>query len=360
MANLSRIRPGPPARRRLCFAVDIESFSGRIQPQQLDLMRRLLWIMTVACENAGVSASRCERQDSGDGQILVLPPGVDESTVLPGFVLGLLTALKQVNETPGSGGRLRLRVSLGQGNVQMADTGLASHAVATVCRLLDSADLRAALAGEQAADAAFVVTDDLYADLVMKGYGGLPADAFRKIHVETPAKQFAADGWIQVPLSPALVPGVPDYSEASTGIITATVMPADDAPYAAETSKAGLRAASAHAWASLVKNKGRITTAVGAGAAVAAPALASTNATASLVSDAASATGGQHVTYDYRTDAAALTLHDAYGHPVPVILESSDARENPAGPQRAVHAGEQRGPFAGQEVPERPEADRQA
>src|SRR5262245_23682474 len=87
VANLSRIRPGPPARRRLCFAVDIESFSGRIQPQQLDLMRRLLWIMTVACENAGVSASRCERQDSGDGQILVLPPGVDESTVLPGFVL---------------------------------------------------------------------------------------------------------------------------------------------------------------------------------------------------------------------------------------------------------------------------------
>ena len=33
--------------------------------------------------------------------------------------------------------------------------------------------------------------------------------------------------------------------------------------------------------------------------------------------------------------------------------------ENPAWPQRAVHAGEQRGPFGGQEVPVRPEADRQ-
>ena len=33
--------------------------------------------------------------------------------------------------------------------------------------------------------------------------------------------------------------------------------------------------------------------------------------------------------------------------------------ENPARPQRAVHPGEQRGPFGGQEVPERSEADRQ-
>ena len=33
--------------------------------------------------------------------------------------------------------------------------------------------------------------------------------------------------------------------------------------------------------------------------------------------------------------------------------------EDPARPQRAVHPGEQRGPFGGQEVPERPETDRQ-
>ena len=33
--------------------------------------------------------------------------------------------------------------------------------------------------------------------------------------------------------------------------------------------------------------------------------------------------------------------------------------EDPAGPQRAVHAREQRGPLGGQEVPERPEADRE-
>jgi hypothetical protein len=204
---------GPPAIRRLCVAVDIESYSSRTTPDQIDLQNRLLWVLVQACHVAGVSPARCDRQPSGDGMILILPPGVDERRVLTGMVLGLLSALFRVNEDPGPGGRMRLRVSLGQGSIQVGATGYASQAVIVVARLLDCAELRQALKDNQAADAAVIVTPDLYEDLFGQGYGGLPAGDFREVHVSIPAKNFSHTGWIQVPFNPPRVLEVPRYQE---------------------------------------------------------------------------------------------------------------------------------------------------
>jgi hypothetical protein len=194
-------------------AVDIESYSSRSTPDQIDLQNRLLWALVQACHVAGVKPARCDRQPSGDGMILILPPGVDERRALTGMVLGLLSALVRVNEDPGPGGRMRLRVSLGQGSIQVGATGYASQAVIVVARLLDSTELRQALKDHQAADAAVIVTPDLYDDLFSQGYGGLPASGFREVHVNIPAKNFSRTGWIQVAGNPPRVPGVPPYQE---------------------------------------------------------------------------------------------------------------------------------------------------
>jgi hypothetical protein len=204
---------GPPAICRLCVAVDIESYSSRSTPDQIDLQNRLLWALVQACHVAGVNPARCDRQRSGDGMILILPPGVDERRVLTGMVLGLLSALFRVNEDPGPGGRMRLRVSLGQGSIQVGATGYASQAVVVVARLLDCTELRQALKANQAADAAVIVTPDLYEDLFSQGYGGLPAGVFREVHVSIPAKNFSHTGWIQVPGNPPRVLEVPPYQE---------------------------------------------------------------------------------------------------------------------------------------------------
>jgi hypothetical protein len=204
---------GPPAIRRLCVAVDIESYSSRSTPDQIDLQNRLLWALVQACHVAGVSPARCDRQPSGDGMILILPPGVDERRVLTGMVLGLLSALFRVNEDPGPGGRMRLRVSLGQGSIQVGATGYASQAVIVVARLLDCTELRQALKDNQAADAAIIVTPDLYEDLFSQGYGGLPEGGFREVQVSIPAKNFSHTGWIQVPGNLPRVLEVPPYRE---------------------------------------------------------------------------------------------------------------------------------------------------
>jgi hypothetical protein len=179
----------------------------------MDLQTRLLWTLSQACKVADVKPARCDRQDSGDGQILVLPPSIDESKVLPGLVLGLLTAVHRANESPGAGGRMRLRISLGQGAIQVGATGFASQAVITVARLLDSADLRAALAADQVADGAIVVTSDLYHDMFSQGYGGLPPNGFHEVQIHIPAKRFTATAWIQVPANPPLLLKVPVYPD---------------------------------------------------------------------------------------------------------------------------------------------------
>jgi len=210
------VRADPPAIRRLCLAVDVESYSRRSRPEQLDVQNRLLWAMVQACRAAGVKPARCDRQDSGDGQILILPAGIDESAVLPSAVLGLLTALHRVNHPAGSGGRIRLRVSIGQGAIQVGATGFVAPAVVTVCRLLNSDELRAALAASPGNDAAFIVMADLYHDMFAQGYGGLPAQGFSPVHVSQPAKGFAADAWIQVPgrlPAVAAIPAYPDDTE---------------------------------------------------------------------------------------------------------------------------------------------------
>jgi hypothetical protein len=116
----------PAAIRRLCVAVDIVSYSRRTRPEQIDAQNRLLWTMAQGCQAAGISPARCDREDSGDGQILVLPAAVDEAKVIPGLVKGLLTALYLVNHPEGLSRRIRLRMALGQGAVTRTSCGTRS------------------------------------------------------------------------------------------------------------------------------------------------------------------------------------------------------------------------------------------
>jgi hypothetical protein len=203
----------PPAIRRLCLAVDVESYSRRRRAEQIDVQNRLLWTMAQACRSANVNPARCDRQDSGDGQILILPPGIDEDIAVSGIILGMLTGLRRVNRPVGLGDRIRLRISLGQGAIQIGPTGFVAPSVITVCRLLDCDELRDALTASPASNAVLIVTSDLYHDLFAEGSGGLPARRFQRVFVHKQRKGFAAEGWIQVPEGTRDLVTVPAYSQ---------------------------------------------------------------------------------------------------------------------------------------------------
>ncbi|MFF8770730.1 hypothetical protein [Kitasatospora sp. NPDC015120] len=194
-----------PRLRRICLVVDIEAYSGRPYRVQQKVQERLDRALDHACARAGVDRARCEAQDRGDGQLLLLPPDADEARALPGLVLGLRDALHTLNRAPGTAGRLRVRAALAQGGVQRAALGFVARSVETACRLLDCRQARAALKGAPDTDLAVVVADDLFADAFATGGGGVPVEAFTRITVALPAKRFEERAWIGTPGPGALV-----------------------------------------------------------------------------------------------------------------------------------------------------------
>ncbi len=205
-----------PRLRRVVLVVDIEAYSGRPYWVQQAVQERLDRALDHACGRAGVDRARCEAQDRGDGQLLLLPPDVDEAKALPGLVLGLRDALHTLNRAPGTAGRLRIRAALAQGGVQRAALGYVARAVETACRLLDCEHARSALKDTPDTDLALVVADDLFTDAFAAGAGGLPVDEFTNITVTVPAKRFKTLAWLGTPrhgalvvLAPPAVPGAP-------------------------------------------------------------------------------------------------------------------------------------------------------
>jgi hypothetical protein len=111
----------------------------------------------------------------------VLAPGLDESTILPKLVEGI-------------------RVALREGHVHPAANGWTGDATIAVRRLLDSDVLRQSLVDTPDADAAFIVPEVLYRDIVAHRYGTLDPDEFTGVEATIPAKRFSAPAWIHVPL----------------------------------------------------------------------------------------------------------------------------------------------------------------
>jgi hypothetical protein len=210
-----------PMPHRVTFGVDIEGYSKRSNPEQVELQARLCWITERALTAAGVNPKRCGRQDQGDAQLISLPAGADLAGVLPALPRVMQAAIHQVNSVPVSAGRLRLRMSMAQGPVQIASTGFVGPGVISAAWILESQTLRDALRASPQADLVIAITDDLYRQVFRQGYGGLAAGDFRSALIENPAKNFAVHVWIYVPSSqpdPALVPA---FTRPGGGDLTA-------------------------------------------------------------------------------------------------------------------------------------------
>ncbi|MGX1884789.1 hypothetical protein [Streptomyces sp. NPDC055287] len=202
----------PPGLRRLCLAVDIEKYSARDNADMVRLQRVLLRTLRAACEQAGVEWQRCGRQAQGDGYLLVLEPGIDESRVVPALLAGLAAGLAEANASAAAaagashGGRdrgptvpgdIRMRASLHQGIVHEADSGYAGSAVVALFRVLDSGPVRRALADTLSTHLVVAFSDALYQDLVATGYEGLSADGFERAEIRSEAKSFTGVAWIR-------------------------------------------------------------------------------------------------------------------------------------------------------------------
>ncbi len=181
---------------RLCIAVDIEKYSrfGNLDAEHVQ--ERFVHALRYARSRAGLSAEDVSVARSGDGQFLVLPPGLDESSAIPAFVTGLSIAMRRTNERSSSHFRLRLRVAMHRGLLKPGVNGWVGHAAIAVHRLLDSTSLRTALRCAPTATFALAVSDPLYRDVVAHDYPGLPSASFLRKVVNIRHKAFTEPAWI--------------------------------------------------------------------------------------------------------------------------------------------------------------------
>jgi hypothetical protein len=89
---------------------------------------------------------RCERQDLGDGILLLVPPDVPKAFLVEVMCDALASALRVHNATHSEPEQLRVRMAVHAGEVTQDEHGLAGTAVNHAFRLIDAPQSRAALA----------------------------------------------------------------------------------------------------------------------------------------------------------------------------------------------------------------------
>ena len=178
--------------RRMCIAVDLEHYSRRPDTGQIEAQRAMSKLVREAGERGGLGRAQWLTQDRGDGELALLPPGIDEAHVITALWRELREGLHRYNRYASTEARLRMRVAVHEGQTYIADSGYAGDAINMVCRLCDCPAARDALSGTEG-DLVLIVSDRIFFD-VIRGFDAhdLPAAGFTEVKIDMPDKGFSA------------------------------------------------------------------------------------------------------------------------------------------------------------------------
>ncbi|MEV6635077.1 CATRA conflict system CASPASE/TPR repeat-associated protein [Actinoplanes sp. NPDC051470] len=186
-ADLGRVE------QRLAFGVDVVGYSSRTVPQQHAVQRRLADVAGRVLDRIEVALPETDRQDAGDGMMVVLPARLEAHRVLPGLLGGWRSEIVADNAAhPGD--RIRVRLSVVEGPFARAAIGFSGNTIIEAGRLLDSAPLRAAVEEHAAADLVALISDRLHDDVVVAGHEGVEPAHFTRVPVRV--KDFSRDAWL--------------------------------------------------------------------------------------------------------------------------------------------------------------------
>lgn len=189
----------PPGIRRLCVAFDIEPCGRSGDEAAESVQQRLDAVLADACSASGLDRILLNRQDTTEGEIALLPVGIDEPRAVASLVDGLLHALARINGPLAASAHTRLKMAVHEGITILAASGFAGLAVAKARRLARSRPLRSALAGHPNADLAVIISDQVFADVGQFDQPSLPASQFRRVAIGSLPEEPQDVGWIYVP-----------------------------------------------------------------------------------------------------------------------------------------------------------------
>lgn len=167
---------------RFLVAVDIEGFSQRYAAEQARTQNNLELAMTQAATSAGLERRRWYRQASGDGELAVMPQGVDGLSLVANYPRLLASAVANVNQA-NQGPRMRLRLAIHHGAMMPGPLGPVGTALVAISRLVDAEVTRQQLRQRTDLDIALIVSATVYNEVVLSRLHNLDPDAFRRVIV---------------------------------------------------------------------------------------------------------------------------------------------------------------------------------
>jgi hypothetical protein len=210
----------PPALHRAIVCVDIERFTdARLADwQRADMRKGLYRTLERAFAGSRIPWDECYSEDRGDGAFFLIHPDVPTARLVERLPFELAAELARHNQGAGNHGpgnqgagnqgagnrgtgdgqvRLRVRVAVNAGEVRIEDKGkrgVVGTPLNLAFRLLDAAELKAALrAAEGVGDVVFITSSWFYHEIIRHRRAVGPA-AYRRVPVTI--KGGTVDAWI--------------------------------------------------------------------------------------------------------------------------------------------------------------------
>lgn len=180
-----------------CIAVDAQAYGRNDDRRQSEIQNDLPRLLSRAARGAGLDRSQWHVQPKGDEELAVYPMDGTEPRLVDDFVRHLVWELADYNQTRIPTARMRLRLAVDNGLVELASNGFAGAAVVAVSRLLNSPHLYEALRENEQADLVVLLSDHVYRSTVGCGHTTLSPSDFREVAVQV--KEYESAAWLRVP-----------------------------------------------------------------------------------------------------------------------------------------------------------------
>jgi len=185
-----------PALHRTILVVDVAGFTdpSRRLPDHLSVHQGMYEVLKAAFTDSDVDFDSCEREDRGDGALILVPPTVSKSTIADRLPDRLVAALRRYNSTRAPQARFKLRVGLHSGDIRHDGDGWVGNAVNLAFRFLDASEAKSALA-ESDRMVALISSEHFYTEVIKEDPGTEP-ESYREIAVSV--KTFTGTAWLRL------------------------------------------------------------------------------------------------------------------------------------------------------------------
>ncbi len=195
------MEPDSPGIRRACIAIATartDPFAnGKAAERCSDesQRRRLSVLFGRVCTAAGVSRALFDFQPSFNEHLAVLPTGIDEPRVIALLVTELAIALRRI----AIDSRPRLVMAVHEGLIELDGEGFGGPAIAKTCRLANSAELHATLAGDPTANLLVLLSERIFDDLTERDRSAFSASRFQRVEIGDSRGGQPDVGWVFLP-----------------------------------------------------------------------------------------------------------------------------------------------------------------